>query len=223
MAARLLLQDPRTKQFSQVRFNELTGILSAALQRAMGDYQRTYDAVVRASGSFRSATEQAAASRLKASLLNNTLPRLQRFQAQLDVVRSDPNNAFWDSADYYANFLRQIEAEIGLFQVDANTLQVASDMSFYRALSERARTVLGALYEAGSGVIGPAMWIAKNLPVILVGGAVIFFVVPPALRSIAAYKRGGSSAALDTAAEGIESTRRTVGKGAKLAAKTVLL
>ena len=222
MAVRLLLQDPATGQFSNQRFEELKGILIAAMQRAEGDYQRTLAAANAATGSFRAATVQEAGRRLKASLLANTRPRLDRFQAQLKTVY-DANSPFWDDAAAYANFLRGIENEISLFQTDADTLQTASDLSFYAALSDRAREILGDLYAAGSGVVTPALWALKNLPYILVGGAVLFFVIPPAFRALAAYKRGGAADALDTAAGSIETGRGRIAAGAKVAAKAALL
>lgn len=222
MPPRLLLRDPATGQFSNARFEELKGLLIAAMQRAWGDYQRTLDAANAAAGTFRASTVQDAGKRLKASLLANTKPRLDRLQAQLNQT-FDANSPFWDDAAAYSNFLKTIEAEIGLFQRDAETLQTASDMSFYRALGDRARVVLGDLYAAGAGVVGPAVWVMQNLPYILVGGAFLFFVVPPALRSIAAYRRGGATEALDTAAGSIEAGRSNIAKGAKVAAKAALL
>lgn len=222
MPPRLLLRDPATGQFSNARFEELKGILATAMQRAWGDYQRTLDAANAAVATFRASTTQDAGRRLKASLLANTKPRLDRFQSQIQAI-SDPNSPFWDDASAYQNFLKAIEAEIGLFQGDAETLQTASDMSFYKALSDRARVVLGEVYAAGAGVVGPAVWVMQNLPYILVGGAFLFFVVPPALRSIAAYRRGGATEALDTAAQSIEAGRGRIATGAKVAAKAIVL
>jgi hypothetical protein len=130
-----------------------------------------------------------------------------------------------------------IQQEIVSFQGDAQTLKVASDMSFYTALGQRAAVITQNIYDyaanlakkgrefvedvaggAAAAIKAPfdfAKFLSDNALLIFGGGAFVLFVLPTLLKSGAAYKRGGSAAAFETAAGDIEGGRRAIGSGAR--------
>lgn len=186
-----------------------------------------------------------AAYNVRKSLLEKTKPRLELFET---FVRGsfDVGNDIWKSPEAYETVLRGIRTEIQNFQYDANTLRVAADMSFYNGLVDRGLAMLRDTYaylakaaesvketaenlaenfkniieNVGEGA-ETASWIYTHIPQIILGGVVIFFVLPAVLKSGAAYKRSGSAAAFETAAGEIEGTRKTFASGARSAGRAV--
>jgi hypothetical protein len=207
-----LLADPKTGQFSNERFESLKKVLIDAMTRAWADYKQTWDAANKAGGFWKASTEKEASARLKASLVQNTLPRLNRFQSDLNKM-FNVKDPIWNSPDNYKRFLGAIEQEIIRFQDDADTLKVAADMSFYKALQERAGVIVDNLYKAGAGIIGPGVWLAQNLPWILGVGAVLLIAGP----TIAGAVKGGRSGAADAFASDVRSARGAIASGAKRA------
>lgn len=207
----LLLADPKTGKFSNTRFEALKKVLIDAMTRAWADYKKAWDAAQRDSKFWKAQTQKEAAAALKQTLVNNTLPRLNRIQEQLNKTFDANYIAFWDSEKNYNSFLRSIEQEITNFQHDADTLKVAADMSFYKALQDRAGEVLKEIYDAGAGIIGPGVWLAKNLPWILGVGAVLLIAGP----TIAGAVKGGRAGAADAFASDVSRARGAIASGAK--------
>lgn len=198
----ILLADPKTGAFSNVRFEALKKVLIDAIQRAREDYAKTLAAA------SKSATE------LKDSLVRNTLPRLDRFENQVRAA-FNASDSLWTEKKNYDALLGAIQQEIALFQGDAARLKVAADMSFYSALRDRAGVVLGELYQAGAGIIGPSVWFAKNLPWIL-GGAAVLLIAGP---TIAGALKGGRAGAASAFESDIRSARGAIASGARGATK----
>lgn len=213
-AVPILLADPKTGKFSNERFEMLKKALIDAMTQAWADYKKTWDAANKAGGFWKAATEKEASAMLKASLVRNTLPRLNRFQEQLTGMfkSTDP---IWNEPEKYKKFLSSIQDEIARFQDDANTLKVAADMSFYKALQDRAGVIVNDLYQAGAGIIGPGVWLAQNLPWILGVGAVLLIAGP----TIAGALKGGRSGAADAFASDVRSARGAIASGARGATK----
>ena len=233
---RKMLVDPKTGKFSNSMFESYKQYLISAKDQAWKDYaaiQQKVNSVGRTSSS----TVKDAAEKLKSStVLPMTAKRLTSFTDQLAQVW-DPNGAFWDNPAGYESILRGFRTEIANLQSDASTLGIASDMSFYTALGNRAAVMLKESYDygvkvakniketieavaggAGAAIRAPfdfAKWLSDNALLLVGGGVVVFFVLPTLLKSGAAYKRGGSAAALETAAGDIEGTRRAIGSGAR--------
>lgn len=213
-AVPILLADPKTGKFSNERFEALKKVLVDAMTQAWADYKKTWDAANKAGGFWKAQTEKEASAMLKDSLVRNTLPRLNRFQSQLTEMFK-PTDPIWTSPEKYERFLGAIRDEIKRFQDDANTLKVAADMSFYKALQDRAGVILDNLYKAGAGIIGPGVWLAQNLPWILGAGAVLLIAGP----TIFAGLKGGRGAAADAATSDIMRARGAISSGASRATK----
>ena len=195
---RLLLRDPKTGAFSNQRFEALKQILIDAIQRARADYQKILD---RSSGA------------LKDSLLTQTKPRIERFDGEVRKF-FNANYEGWDNTKAYDSVLAGIRQEISLLQGDAQVLQVQSDMSFYKALLNRAKVITNDLYEAGAGVVGPGVWLLKNLPWILGIGAVVIIAGPTIVGAIT----GGTKGAAEAAGADIQRARGAIASGARTAA-----
>ena len=224
----ILLADPKTGKFSNTRFEALKKVLIDELARAKSDYEKTLKAAEDECGATCRfaisklasdklsdlATAKKAAYNVRKSLLDNTKPRLERFEA---AVRASWNSAdpIWKTPAAYEAVLKGIRTEVQSFQVDANTLKVGADMTFYNALVDQAMVVLDNLYKAGAGVIGPAVWLAQNLPWILGVGAVLLIAGP----TIAGAVKGGRSGAADAFASDVSRARGAIASGAKGATK----
>jgi len=211
---RLLLRDPKTGAFSNERFEALKSILIDALQRARSDYQKIYNAAN--TNVFSAQTVKEAAARLRASLDKQTKPRLEIADARVRKF-FDANYEGWDKPDEYNATLAYIQQEIKLLQGDAQVLQVASEMSFYNALAERAKVITQNLYEAGAGVGTSGLWFFKNLPWILGVGAVLLIAGPTIIGGIT----GGREGAARAAQADIERARGAVASGARGAKNAV--
>ena len=72
-------------------------------------------------------------------------------------------------------------------------------------------SVRDAVKNVVTGVAG-TVGLLRYLPYMIVGGAVLFFVVPPLIRTIRAGRRGGADAALDVTAQEIDATRAGIGR-----------
>ncbi len=72
-------------------------------------------------------------------------------------------------------------------------------------------SVRDAVKNVVTGVAG-TVGLLRYLPYMIVGGAVLFFVVPPLLRTIRAARRGGVDDALDVGAGQIENARAAIGR-----------
>lgn len=80
-------------------------------------------------------------------------------------------------------------------------------------LTEQLAPLVTGVREAVSGIVAGvagAVGFARYLPYVLVGGAVLLFVVPPLLRTIRAARRSGGEAALDTGIDELEATQQRV-------------
>jgi hypothetical protein len=148
---RIMLIDPATGQFSNTRFESYKQYLISAKDRAWKDYADIQKAV-NSVGRTSSSTMKQAAEKLKSSTgLPMTFSRLTRFTDQLSQVW-DPNGAFWDNPAGYQSILRGFQTEISNLQSDASTLGIASDMSFYTALGDRALVMIKDTYDYGVAV-----------------------------------------------------------------------
>lgn len=84
-------------------------------------------------------------------------------------------------------------------------------VSYSEYLVEGVQAVRSAMLGIVKGVTG-TVGLLRYLPYIIVGGAILFFVVPPLLRTIRAGRRGGVDEALDVSAGQIEAARAAIGR-----------
>lgn len=231
---RKMLVDPKTGKFSNSMFESYKQWLVQAKDQAWADYGKILAAVNKV-GLTSSSTMKDAAAELKAAL-PMTNKRLMEATKSLDQIW-DPNSTFWDDPAGYKWLMGKFQTEIANLQHDAGRLNVASDMSFYTALGQRAGVMLKASYDyaakvadnakkfvedvaggAAAAIKAPfdfAKFLSDNALLIFGGGAFVLLVLPTLLKSGAAYKRGGSAAAFETAAGDIEGGRRAIGSGAR--------
>jgi hypothetical protein len=207
---RLLLRDPKTGAFSNARFEELKGILISAKTQAEKDFQ----ALEKKSrtGIFSALTTKEAAAKIRKDMVDIALPRLNRFRASLEKFYN-PNYSGWDSEQEYNGVLKGYQGEMRAYAGDAETLDVAWNLSFYNALVDRAREVLKDVYDAGAGVIGPGIWFMKNLPWILGVGAFLLVFGP----TIGGALTGGRRGAAEAATADIMRARGAIADGARRA------
>lgn len=192
--------------FDNEKFEALKKVLVDAMARAWADYARTWDLVQKNSKSYSAATEQEAAARIAQYLKTVSDPTLKRIQNSLNQL-FDAQNPAWDNPETVPRVLDNIKTQIAAFQSDAETLKVATDMSFYSALKGRAAEILREVGEAGERTLGAGLWLAKNWPWLVGGAAVVIFVGPTLLKSFAGYKRGGAAGAAEAAAGDLERAR----------------
>ena len=207
-AVPILLADPKTGAFSNDRFEELKGILISAKSQAERDFQ----ALLKKSetGIFSAQTTKEAAARIRQNMRDVGLPRLQRFQSQVEKFYS-PSYSGWSSPKEFEAVLKNYRGEVAAYAGDAQTLDVAWNLSFYNALFERAKEIANNLYQAGAGVIDPFLWFTKNLPWIL--GVTAFVVI--AGPTIAGALTGGRRGAARAFESDVRSARGAIASGAR--------
>jgi hypothetical protein len=206
-----LLADPKTGAFSGQRFEELKGILISAKTQAEKDFQALEQKS--RTGIFSALTTKEAAAKIRKDMVDIALPRLNRFRAELEKFY-DPNYSGWDSAQEYNGVLEGYRGEVRAYAGDAQTLDVAWNLSFYNALFDRAREILKNIYDAGAGVIKPGFWLAENLPWILGVGAFLLIFGP----TIGGALTGGRRGAAEAATADIMRARGALASGARKAA-----
>lgn len=207
-AVPLLLADPKTGAFSNSRFEELKGILISAKSKAESDFQ----ALLKRSetGIFSAQTVKEAAAKIRKDMRDVGLPRLQRFQSQVEKFYSASYDG-WNDPNVFNAVLRNYQTEIERYADDAQILDVAWNLSFYVALFDRAKEITNNLYRAGAGVIEPVLWFTKNLPWILGVGAVLLIAGP----TIAGALTGGRQGAARAFESDVRSARGVVASGAR--------
>lgn len=204
----ILLADPETGAFSSDRFEELKGILISAKSQAERDFQ----ALLKKSetGIFSAQTTKEAAAKIRKDMREVALPRLRRFQSQVEKFYS-PSYSGWNDPNEFEAILKSYRGEIAAYAGDAQTLDIAWNLSFYNALFNRAKEITNNLYQAGAGVIGPWLWFMQNLPVILGVGAVLLIAGP----TIAGALTGGRQGAARAFESDVRSARGAIASGAK--------
>lgn len=206
--APILLADPKTGAFSNERFEALKGILISAKSQAERDFQALLEKSE--TGIFSAQTTKEAAARIRQNMRNVGLPRMQRFQSQVEKFYS-PTYSGWNDPNEFEAILKSYRGEVQAYAGDAQTLDVAWNLSFYNALFDRAREITDNLYQAGAGVIDPFLWFTKNLPWILGVGAVLLFAGP----TIAGALTGGRQGAARAFESDVRSARGAIASGAK--------
>ena len=224
---RKMLADPATGQFSNYQFETFKNIAIDLKNRAEQDYARILQMAQSVGWTSSDAEEEAAAR-----LLNDGLPRTRAFLDQATARMSglwDANAAIWDDPEAFGKFLGLYQTEIANLQKDAEYLQTASDLSFYKSLTDQALALAKTLADVGQALIDAAKaaadaakkgaegvgFFARNW-VWIVGAAIL---VPFGIRAYLAYKEGGSKGALRYTAEGIERGRGRVADAGKAAVK----
>jgi hypothetical protein len=187
---------------SRVR-NQLTSFISAYEAQATA-----LNAQIGALAEQFAGTEQVAALKLNRSRVDELI-RLAR------VVAS--TGRYYDGSSLTARKVRIMFMGLGeALQDYGNAVNEVAKFN----IGELWKTSAGKLLDLGKDLIDLTLAGPKFLIQLAIFGAVglvAVFTVPPILRAITAYRRGGTNAALDSSAASLESARGQISAGAKRA------